>query len=1129
MSEKKSFPAVLHSPRTRKNGWRALWVFFAIGVLGFFVLPPIVKSVLLEKLTEALHRPVTVERIRINPYRLTLQIDGLAIEEKGGGEKVAGFDSLYVNLEAVSLLRGGPVISEIRLDAPRLKVVRLADNRYNFSDLLDALVAKPASDSPTPLPSFSLSNIQITGGVLEFDDRPLKEVHLVNEIRLGLPFVSSLPYATDTFVEPAFSSVVNGAPFALSGKGKPFADSYESEMTLRIDHLQLAKYLDYLPFPLPIKVGSGALSSDLRFVFRQHKNSPAALTVAGNAALHGLQVSESAGAPLLAVKRLDLDLGTSDLRKRHFVVNRLAIESPEVHAQVTRDGVLNWLSMLPPPSRAAASPAVDKPAAAVLAWSLAEASIRNGALHWLDESRGKPLRASVDGITLDLQKLDSTAASAAEFAAAWRIDAGEWLKVDAFSIKGGRIALAQRELSLGEVAATGVRGLLRRSPTGAVVWLEPPLMRAVEASQQDTAAPWKVTIADYRGDNVGLRFEDQAVSPAVTHTVEGLGFEIANLSTESGQKARVTSRFRFNRKGTVEIGGELTPKPFGASLKLDVKTLELLPLQPYFTDKLNVDIARGLLTLGGELQLRQETAAVDGSVPGLAGGFTGQVTLGDFHALDKTNSADLLKWKSLYLGNLDLRLNPNSVAIGELALSEFFARVIVSPEGRLNLLQLVRKEDVPVASAVAGKKDGEDGGAAVAGASPAESEAPVTRARAVLPMKIGKVTLQGGNIRFSDNFVKPNYAAHLKQIGGRVTGLSSAADSVAEVELRGSYDSVAPLLITGRINPLAAKPYLDLQAEVKGVELTSLSPYAAKYAGYAIDKGKLSLFVKYRIENNQLEAENRVFLDQLTFGEAVDSPDATKLPVNLAVSLLKNRNGVIDINLPISGSLDDPQFSVGGLVIQVIVNLLTKALTSPFALLGSVFGGSGEISNIEFSYGQAAIDEAAGKRLENLAKALIDRPALKLEVEGRVESERDREGLKVYRIDRKVKALKREALVSGGAESVPLSSIEVTTEEYPELLEKVYRAEKFPKPRNLVGMIKALPVAEMQKLMLANAPVDEDDLRALGERRAKAVRDWLIAHEVPVERVFLLPAKLIDVASESADKVRESRVDFSLK
>ena len=415
------------------------------------------------------------------------------------------------------------------------------------------------------------------------------------------------------------------------------------------------------------------------------------------------------------------------------------------------------------------------------------------------------------------------------------------------------------------------------------------------------------------------------------------------------------------------------------------------------------------------------------------------------------------------------------MSIGEVALSDFFARVIVTPEGKLNLMQIVRQPD---SAAVAVVPDAalnpESVAASAAPAVEGKVEVPVENMVAsepMMPVKIGKITLQGGAVRFTDNFVKPNYTANLRKIGGSVTGLSSEPGSIADLTLRGSYDDVAPLSLTAKINPLSAKPYLDLQAEVKGIEMTSFSTYSGKYAGYAIDKGKLSVFVNYKIENDQLNAENRVFLDQLTFGDQVESPDATKLPVKLAIALLKNGKGEIDINLPISGSLNDPQFSIGGLVVKMIVNLFVKAVTSPFALIGSMFGGGEELSNVEFAPGRATIDAEAQKRLENLSKALIDRPALKLEIEGRVDPENDPEGLKHARIERKVRAAKREDMTKEGVEVESLSSVQVSDEEYPALLERVYRAEKFPKPRNMVGLVKTLPVEEMEKLILAGANV----------------------------------------------------------
>jgi hypothetical protein len=306
--------------------------------------------------------------------------------------------------------------------------------------------------------------------------------------------------------------------------------------------------------------------------------------------------------------------------------------------------------------------------------------------------------------------------------------------------------------------------------------------------------------------------------------------------------------------------------------------------------------------------------------------------------------------------------------------------------------------------------------------------------------------------------------------------------------------------------------------------MIGFSPYSGKYAGYAIEKGKLSLNVAYKLENNQLAAENHLFIDQFTFGEKVESPDATKLPVNLAISLLKNNRGEIDLNLPISGSLDDPQFSIGGLVIKVIVNLFVKAVTSPFALLGSMFGSGEELSNVEFAAGRASLSDASTKKLEALAKALNERNALKLEITGRADPEADKEGVKQVAIERAMKAEKLKDLKKGG-EGQSLDDIEIAPEETKTYLTRAYKEAKFPKPRNLVGLQKDLPVDEMEKLMLTNLPATADDIRDLATRRAEAVQGWLVEQgKVAPERVFLLPPKV-----EADDKGKASRADFSLK
>ncbi|MEO8408513.1 MAG: DUF748 domain-containing protein, partial [Oxalobacteraceae bacterium] len=476
-----------------------------------------------------------------------------------------------------------------------------------------------------------------------------------------------------------------------------------------------------------------------------------------------------------------------------------------------------------------------------------------------------------------------------------------------------------------------------------------------------------------------------------------------------------------------------------------------------------------------------------------------------------------------------------SVAIDQIALNDFFARVILDSRGRINLQDIVRS--TPGASKTLTETDSHPpvapGAPAAPASIPVKSGAPLASAAAAAtkmpPITIRKFTLQGGKVRYTDNFIKPNYTAHLMDLGGVVTGLSSDPSSSASVNLHGAVNS-APLAIAGRINPLKGDLALDLKANVRGMELAPLSAYSGRYVGYGIDQGKLSFEVAYQIENRTLTAQNRLILDQLRFGDKIDSAGATTLPVRFAVALLQDRNGVIDIDLPIGGSLDDPQFSIGGIIVKVIGNVLTKAVTQPFALLGSLFGGGAEMSTLEFDAGQFAISPAGAATLGSLAKALIERPALKLEISGRADPATDRAGLQRAALDRKVRALRLQD-IAGRGEAAGSDGAVVKAAEYPALLTRVYKDEKFAKPRNLIGLQKALPVEAMEQAIMSHAVIDDDDLIALGNRRAETVKAWLLqAGAVADERMFIVAAKSgAQEARATENGPRAGRVDFSLR
>ncbi|MEO6032723.1 MAG: DUF748 domain-containing protein, partial [Burkholderiaceae bacterium] len=518
--------------------------------------------------------------------------------------------------------------------------------------------------------------------------------------------------------------------------------------------------------------------------------------------------------------------------------------------------------------------------------------------------------------------------------------------------------------------------------------------------------------------------------------------------------------------------------------------------------------------------------------------------------------------QSLALKAMKVSLKPSArpqLEIGEAALNDFYSRLVVTEQGRFNLQEVAAGDSAAgsaassaATQAAAAPVDALEPGRPPTGAAraPASSASAVARraetdAPLPLDVRIGATTLTSGRIDFSDHFVRPNYSAALTELNGRLGGFSSSSREMATLELHGRAEGTALLDISGQINPIARPLALDIRAKATDLELAPLSPYAGKYAVYAIERGKLSMDVTYRIDaDGTLKASNQVVLNQLTFGDKIDSPSATKLPVLLAVALLKDRNGVIDINLPISGSLNDPQFSIGGIVVRIIVNLLTKALTAPFALLAG--GGQDDLSLVEFKPGTAIIAPASVAAIDKVAKALTERPALKMTVTGAADASLERDAYRQAGVEARLRGERqRERLTAGaapepaasasavaGARAVPPTAdapVTLSPDEHARLIKALYKRTDLPdKPRNALGFAKDIPAAEMEALLKVNLPVSAEAMRELALQRGIAVRDALIARGLKSERLFLAAPKLRVAGKDEGGAAWTPRVQLSL-
>ncbi|HEY2819066.1 MAG TPA: DUF748 domain-containing protein, partial [Casimicrobiaceae bacterium] len=631
-------------------------------------------------------------------------------------------------------------------------------------------------------------------------------------------------------------------------------------------------------------------------------------------------------------------------------------------------------------------------------------------------------------------------------------------------------------------------------------------------SAQQSDAAWQLAIGKINFDRLGAQFDDRVPQPPVKLAIADAKIVAENFSNARNAKGTIDVVARLGASGRVHANGAIATNPFGGDWRIDARAIDLVPLRPYFEARTNVIVTSGNVGAKGRLTY---SPASGGDARAT---YAGDVTVGDFGSLDRPTSQELARWKSLTLTGVNATNAPFSLALGSIALDHFYARLIVNPDATLNIQQLLAPT-VPDSSPVVVAQTPATGAAAKELPRPTKDE---------LPVSIGRITVEEGEVQFSDFFIKPNYSVHLTAVAGSVSALSTA--QAGDVELRASVENSAPVAVRGALNPFARDLTLDLTATAKDIDLPPLTPYAAKYAGYGIQKGKLSLEVHYQVENRKLAASNKLVLDQLTFGQHVDSPDATKLPVLLAVALLKDRNGVINLDLPIQGTLDDPKFSVWRVVVQIIVNLVTKAATAPFALLGAIAGGGGEqLAYVEFLPGRMEISAAAETKLRSLAKALAERPGLKVDTVGRAVPDVDRDGLKRVALERAMRIQKQKALASQGESAPALDSLAIEPAEYSKYLAIVYRdANLQDKPRNVLGIAKDIPPNEMEALLLSSYRVDDEALRALANERAQAVKQWFASvGGIPGERVFVVAPKL--TADGIQDKGAPTRVDFALR
>jgi hypothetical protein len=1167
-------------------------------------VPKVLHNVLTTDVAKMIGRDVSVGKISFNPFTLTVRARDLAVAQPGSQTPLLTLAELDASAAWSSLFWFAPVVDRLTLREPSIAIVREDVTRFNFSDIqqrvADMAAAKPV-EPPEPdagLPRFSLNNMVIEGGSITLDDKVTGRKQVVDELGLGVPFISNFGYATDIDVQPRLHLRINGSPFDLTGVARPFDKVPSSTLRVAFNGLQLEKWADVWPMPLPFKLESALLDSNLQVVFEQPKDAAPKIRVVGDLGLRRFDLRDTNGDPLAAWSALTVTRLELEPIARQAYVGEIGLWAPQVHVRRYANEHLNWQDVVvklkalagvaptetpvadklrrdmglkdkpkpdaavEPVPNAAGAPVPDAAPSTPPSAPGDAPGVASGAAPGAAPG-GTPADASVTAaptpaptpassdwnVTLDafnlhegeltltdaISKLDYVVTGVGATVEGVTIPEVKdqpvnlWLNVDN-STDGGWIRakgpLELKPLSLelavrmGNVALAPLAPAVRNAAP--ILLLDGRLGASAQIHVSEKAGAIDAYATGVQADLTQFKARDEAQKPALDIALQSLRLTADRLAMGPGKSNFTLAAAGIQGDGALNLKGSFTPQPLTLSSSVDLSDLNVAPFAPYAAGSLNATVRAITLAAKGDVAF----AAATGNAP-MRVNWKGGVDITGVDLQDRVNKDDFLNWKRLAFAGMDVSVAGDKVAakLGDIALEDFYGRILLNAQGRLNVMDLVA---APGQAGGSITQDTQTPGRQAPAAPVSSNKDAKSDAGAAMPdISVNSVTLSRGRMTFTDRFVKPNYVAELSAIEGAISAVSSTNPQPANVKVTGRVYTTAPLSISGIVQPFAKYLTLDLKASAKGVDLPRFNTYSAKYVGYPIKRGKLSVDLEYKIKNRALQASNHVVLNQLTFGDKTNSPDATKLPVLLAVALLKDSRGNIDINLPVSGSLDDPEFSVGGIVVRVLLNLVVKAVTSPFSLLASAFGGGEELSYVEFAPGSAVLTEDSIQRIDTLTKALTERPALKMDISGRADPKTDMEGLRQAWVDAQIRAAKAADTAPRGKKPNP-AGVQVSAAERAKYLEDVYDDTDIKdKPRNFVGMAKSVPAEQMESMLRGVAPVGDEQLRQLADARAQAVYEKLQAQEGLADRVFIVAPQLD--ADGIKDEGQPSRVDFSLK
>lgn len=968
---------------------RPIRVVVAISIVytlaGFFLAPVLVKKNAIEIVADTMGAELRLERVAINPFVLSLRVDGLAMEDPEGSPFLR-VRQVFVNFQLSSLFRWAWTFDEVRIDAPELYLARDSDSTLNTGFLVpkgvEPSVTDSASNPPDDAPArLLIFDFAVNESVVNwYDEVPVEHVETrLGPVNIAIAQLNTLPdragqqdvvITTETSGTLAWSGSLNLNPLSSAGHA-----------SVKGSHFPLTSA--YIKHEAGFDILDG--TADVEFDYQ------------------------------VAV----LNDGTVDASISEF---NLSFDDVQVRTYNDAFGI-------------------EEPDRDVL--QLSRMRLASGMLRWPERTLSAR-SFSVDDAFVSLYRNSS-----------------------------GRLNIApvkRNNVSTTENAPESI---------------------AEKQAARESDSEWRISLAEFSINRMGLELEDDSVDPAAKIGYRSLDLSIRDISNEPSAVFPTSLTLVARAEGVISMDGTIAVLPT-PDLDLDVRveSLALAGAHPYLQTLADVSLDSGALNLSANLQ----SSAAEPLL------LNGDLQIVDFLITETEEGSRLGSWNNLHANNLTMSAANKSLEISEIRLDQPYADILIAADGSVNLGRVekgVRRIDAA---------EGED--AVDDETRQHEAAAPADEGESPLQVTVGRVMIENAAADFADLSLPLPFEAKIAELNGELSTIATASVEPSTVSLEGKVDEFGLVRVNGHATPFNPSANTDIKVVFENVKMPKFSAYTIPFAGREIASGNLDLELGYKVTASVLEGENKVVLRDFELGDKVDHPGAMSLPLGLAVALLKDPDGKINIDVPVRGNVDDPEFKIGGVVVKAFINLITGIVTSPFRLLANLVGAeSSELEYLQFLDGRSDLTPPELEKTAKIAEALALRPELMLKFAGVVDPEADGVALQKAAFDAEVE--RRIA---------PLMAAESDDTTYAEhrlgVIEQLYRESGIAtdsgaalaelRAAHTASAVDAPPESEprfdplaytegLRRMLIERQPLTEQDLSHLAETRASNVRLAIVA------------------------------------